>query len=152
MNELLDKIQASGGTIEVIDGDLRIRVPKGLLSDQDKVVLVERRDQVIRLLEARNTVQELYVSTKYPTLCEQNMGWDQAVEPIPCSKCGEIMAWWDILGGRHCSMCEASGLQRSVELIETASRLRRRSRGSTFLGGRRAKTVVPPRVFGHDPE
>ena len=126
MNELLDKIQASGGTIEVIDGDLRIRVPKGLLSDQDKVVLVERRDQVIRLLEARNTVQKPCIWTEYPTLCEQNMGWDQAVEPIPCSICGEIMAWWDILGGRHCMICEAAGLERSVELIQAAARLKGR--------------------------
>jgi hypothetical protein len=56
MIEILNKIRAGGGTIEVVGGDLRLRVPRGLLSDQDRRLLVERKPELITLLAADTPV------------------------------------------------------------------------------------------------
>ena len=53
--------------------------------------------------------------------------WQAGIEPgAPCSTCGSLKAWQDFGGSWHCMTCEASGLERSRQLIEQASRLRRR--------------------------
>lgn len=103
-NTLLDQIRESGGTVLVVNGDLRLRVPVGLLSDQDKQILVAHRDQV--------NADE----------------WDLLPSPAPCPTCGGIEAWWDFTGGRHCSHCEVEGLERSERLIDQAAQIRRKTR------------------------
>lgn len=50
MITILDKIRRSGGSIVVLDGKLRIEAPAGTLSDQDKQVLAQHRETLLRLL------------------------------------------------------------------------------------------------------
>ena len=124
IDSILNTIRESGGSIEVLDGDLRLRVPTGLLSDQDKAVLVEHKSEVIRLLTPQKTVQEPHVSIKYPTLFEQSIGWDQAIDPpAPCQQCGSLELWQDFTGKWHCQHCQAEGLERSQRLVDQAARL-----------------------------
>ena len=44
--------------------------------------------------------------------------------PPPCSTCGSLMAWWDVLGGQHCMVCEAAALARSRRLAARATELK----------------------------
>ena len=53
IDAILSTIRQAGGTISVLDGDLRLRVPKGLLSAADKAVLVEHRDEDVDLVLRR---------------------------------------------------------------------------------------------------
>ena len=50
MNAILSKVRTAGGAISVLDGDLRLKAPAGLLDDRDRQVLVEHRDELILLL------------------------------------------------------------------------------------------------------
>ncbi len=52
--------------------------------------------------------------------------WDSLPTPEPCKVCGEVLAWWDMWGTRHCSVCEPAG-RRSIELAEQAERLKGRT-------------------------
>ena len=52
--------------------------------------------------------------------------WDSLPTPEPCKVCGEVLAWWDMWGTRHCSVCEPAG-RRSIELAEQAERLKWRT-------------------------
>ena len=52
--------------------------------------------------------------------------WDSLPSPEPCKVCGEVLAWWDMWGTRHCSVCEPAG-RRSIELAEQAERLKGRT-------------------------
>ena len=44
----------------------------------------------------------------------------------PCSRCGLLEAWWGILGGQHCMVCDAAALARSRRLAARAERIRKR--------------------------
>jgi hypothetical protein len=53
--------------------------------------------------------------------------WDECIEPShPCSLCGGILFWWDVLGIRHCMACEAPQYppEKATELQKLAKRLR----------------------------
>lgn len=120
ISTLLDRIRQAGGMVIVVNGDLRLKVPKGLLSDQDKQVLVEYRDQV-------NADQ-----------------WGRLPSPAPCTADGGIEAWWDFAGGRHCSHCEAEGLERSAALVEQADRIRAKAPLQFKVKGKAPKQAPAP--------
>ena len=53
--------------------------------------------------------------------------WEECVEPPdPCPKCGNLMIWWDVLGGQHCMICDKPtySIEKAAELQELAKRLR----------------------------
>jgi hypothetical protein len=121
IDAIFDRIRQAAGTISVLDGDLRLRVPKGLLSPADRAVLVEHRDEIVRLLADETVVEEHLDQHADEVL-------DQDEEPIPCSICGSLMAWWDTTGRRHCMICQAERLERSERLVDRAARVRVKSR------------------------
>jgi hypothetical protein len=51
---------------------------------------------------------------------------EEIAPPEPCLACGSLMAWWDILGGQHCMVCDTAPLARSRRLAARAAELRRR--------------------------
>ena len=55
--------------------------------------------------------------------------WDEATEPGPaCAVCGSLEEWIDLLGGRHCTVCEADTLDKALRLADRAARLRKQAR------------------------
>jgi hypothetical protein len=42
----------------------------------------------------------------------------------PCPRCGSLEKWWDILGGEHCQQCERATLDKALQWVELAARLR----------------------------
>jgi len=50
MIEDLERITAAGGTVEVVGRDIRLRVPKGLLSEAERRLLAEHKAEIVRLL------------------------------------------------------------------------------------------------------
>lgn len=140
IDAILSTIRQAGGTISVLDGDLRLRVPKGLLSAADKAVLVEHREEVVRLLLNNTTippvveapVEKITDSTIEPVV-EKHLDQDgdevlvEVDTPAPCQQCGSLELWQDYGDRWHCQHCEAEGLQRSERLVERAARLRRQA-------------------------
>jgi hypothetical protein len=54
---ILDKIRSAGGRVVVLAGKVRIEVPPGLLTDQDREILARNRDELIEIVtraRARN--------------------------------------------------------------------------------------------------
>ena len=116
MIEILAKIRQAGGTVAVVSGDIRLRVPKGLLSDQERSLLAEHKAEIVKLLADDRDLDQDDGSDR----------WETAVDPPPaCQQCGSLELWWDFWGGQHCQRCEAAGFKRSQQLLERAARLRR---------------------------
>ena len=42
----------------------------------------------------------------------------------PCPSCGRLEEWTDLLGGRHCGICEADTLDKAIQWVDQAYRLR----------------------------
>jgi hypothetical protein len=153
MIEVLDKIRQAGGTLAVVGKDLRLRVPKGLLTPADRSILVEHRDDLLRLLapsgngdperEAIQWAEGLSPAAAAVVLeraCRElaeitgeDLGqdeplstWEQAVDPISCQQCGGYMLWWDVGGRVHCQRCEPPVVSERV--AAEAARLRRQAR------------------------
>jgi len=45
----------------------------------------------------------------------------------PCPRCGSLEEWADLLGGRHCGVCEADALGKALRLAELAAWLRQQA-------------------------
>ena len=134
IDAILSTIRQAGGTISVLDDDLRLRVPKGLLSAADRAVLVKHREEVVRLLAVETVVEAPVENTAGSMMApvvedhHDQPGDDVLVEvdpPAPCQQCGSLELWQDFSGSWHCQHCQAEGLQRSERLVENAARLRR---------------------------
>jgi hypothetical protein len=145
MIEVLDKIRHAGGTIEVVGGDLRLRVPKGLLTPAERSLLAEHKAEVVRLLAADEPVVEDqhdehaqhgdhehdhehggHALAQHLDEDQDAGGWDEAVDPpAPCHQCGSLMLWQDFGGKWHCQRCEPAVV--SERLREQAARLRRQA-------------------------
>ena len=50
MIDLLDRIIAAGGDVAVVGGDLRVRAPKGLLTQAERLFLAENKAEIVQLL------------------------------------------------------------------------------------------------------
>jgi hypothetical protein len=46
--------------------------------------------------------------------------------PPPCPRCGGLMFWWGLLGGRHCMTCDARALARSRRWAGRVEKLKQR--------------------------
>ncbi len=131
--ELLSEIRTGGGEIKVVGHDLRLRVPAGLLSPDDKQVLRAHRQDLLRLLgpaeqvvvdEEREAIQ--WVEALSPEEAEvvvetalrewrDLVGWAETpvVDPV---KEAEVVEWDDCVDPPP--PCERCG---SLELWQTAA-------------------------------
>ena len=154
MIDLLDRIIAAGGDVAVVGGDLRVRAPKGLLTQAERVYLAENKAEIVRLLADTTAGPAVETPVVVATMPERvvDPGLDQQAGPVefttpegmtirfadpvdeaeivapppPCQQCGGFLAWWDIAGGVHCLDCEPP--VRSQRLREQAERIRRRGK------------------------
>ena len=130
MISILDKIRQAGGTIAVVGNDLRLRVPKGLLTDDDRRLLAEHKAEIVRLLAEVPVIVESPVDAMIEPVVEADLDQhDEAVElttaagmkirfadqdlddeavvaPSACSCGNAFLFWFDLVGRHHCSMCE----------------------------------------------
>jgi len=130
MIEILTKTRQAGGTIEVVGGDLRFRLPKGLLSSAKR----ERKPEIVKLLADDQVVETQVENTTDSTvepvvgehLDQDAGGWETAVDPpAPCRQCGSLELWQDFADSWHCQICDPP--IRSERLRATAARLRRQA-------------------------
>lgn len=153
MIEVVERIRQACGTIEVLDGDLRVKTPKGLLTSAERSFLAEHKAEIVRLLA--ETPVENATSTIEPDSgrdLDQNNGdpWEAAVDPPPpCQQCGSLELWQDFGGKWHCQHCQAEGLERSERLVEKAARFRRRASTARLTEQRKGKTVTFVNGIGH---
>ena len=125
MIDLLDRIIAAGGDVAVVGGDLRVRVPSGLLTQAERSILAENKAEIVKLL-ASTTAGPAAETPVVGTTAETDLDREIVVPPPPCLQCGGFMVWWDIAGGVHCMTCEPA--VRSARVREQAERIRRRGK------------------------
>jgi Zn ribbon nucleic-acid-binding protein len=136
--ETLAKIAGSGGTILVRDQEVRFRVRPGTLTDQDRAILAQHRDDILAMLGAVDvdTIPPHSGKTGVMSTSAADTDQDQAnqdvdqwlrdntVEPMECGKCGSLDQWQDLAGGWHCRSCDPPVVAQRVR--ERAAELRRR--------------------------
>ena len=137
MIDLLDRIVTAGGDVWVVGGDLRLRVPKGLLTDQERLLLAEHKAVIVKLLADEAVVE----TTVVVGMIEPDDEEEIVVPPPQCQQCGGFMFWWDFLGRLHCMTCERTtqvvGSKDPLRMVtidsqrvrEQAARLRKRKQG-----------------------
>jgi hypothetical protein len=76
MIDLLDRIRQAGGDVAVVGGDLRLRVPKGLLSQAERLLLAEHKAAIVKILAAEPVV----VTMPEPVMITTCM--DSMIEPV----------------------------------------------------------------------
>ncbi len=81
MIEILDTIRQTGG-------DLRVKAPKGLLSSAERRLLAEHKAALVKLLAAEIVVETL--------------DFGEAIDPLPCSRCGLMEMWQTAAGTWRC--------------------------------------------------
>jgi hypothetical protein len=117
---------------------LRVAGEKLVIDGPEKAVtadlLTELRQHKTHLLSLlKNGVEQRDAKS-----CEKNTGTlnsetpeiapsdEPTVPPSPCSRCGGLLAWWDVLGGFHCMTCEIPqySWEKAHELRQMAQQLR----------------------------
>ena len=96
MIAILNRIRTAGGSISVLDGKLRIEAPAGLLTDQDRQVLAQHKQDLLRLFApAEPVVVDPYLDQE-----REAIRWVEALSPAEaeavvaqgCLELGEIVA------------------------------------------------------------
>jgi hypothetical protein len=158
---ILSAIRQAGGTISILDGDLRLRVPKGLLSPAEQLLLAKNKAAIITLFSAETVietpVEKITGNMTEPVVSEHrdqhgDMVLVEVDPPAACQQCGSLMLWWDILDGTYCLICEP--MERSRQLLDDAARLRARSRRllqfrdrNQYNGRSRQGVTIPNRLL-----
>lgn len=135
--DVLAKIDSTGGTVVVRDGEVRARVRPGTLTDQDRAILVKHRDDILAMLTPvdvdtitphsgkAGVVSTSAAETEVEVVEDLDQWLRDNTIPLPaaCDKCGGLDQWQDLAGGWHCSAC--SSRLTAQRLRERAERLRR---------------------------
>ena len=114
---VLAKIRNAGGSVSVVDQDLEVSAPPGLLDDEDRSLLAKYKHDLVKVLAPSYETQEREAIQWESSAPDDEVAaalelareeWQEYVleDPIPCSTCGEIVAWWDSWGNRHCQACD----------------------------------------------
>lgn len=139
--EILAKIESSGGTIVVRDGQVRARVRPGTLSDRDREILARHKPDLIAMLRSGDGDETSSHSGKTgvvsPSPAEADQGpevevvedldkWlaENTVPPVACENCGGLDRWEDLVGSWHCAKCDPP--LPAQRLRERAARIRGR--------------------------
>src|SRR5262245_15969498 len=79
--EVLNQIKQAGGTVEVLDQDLRLRVPKGFDLDQEqRQVLAEHKAELVRLLAPAPVKVQTVVEDDYETAERAAIEWEAGLD------------------------------------------------------------------------
>lgn len=94
MIAVLDKIRQAGGRVVVQDQAVRIEAPPGLLTDQDRQVLAQHRQDLLRLFApAEPVVVDPYLDQE-----RQAIQWVEALSPAEAERVvGTAVEEWDTL-------------------------------------------------------
>ena len=57
---VISKVRSAGGSVSVLDGDLRVTVPPGILSPEDRAVLAEHKQDLVRVLGSPEPIRDEY--------------------------------------------------------------------------------------------
>ncbi len=84
MIDLLDRIIAAGGDVAVVGGDLRVKAPKGLLTQAERVYLAENKAEIVRLLAGTTAGPAVETPVVVATMPERvvDPGLDQQAGPV----------------------------------------------------------------------
>ena len=133
--EILTKIDDGGGTVLVRDGEIRFKIPSGLLDDQGREILAKHRGDLLAMLRSGdgdintlNTGENVFMSPSpvSPVVDQDLDEWlaENTIEPEECDQCGGLERWEDLAGGWHCALCDPP--VRAQRIRERAEKLRRR--------------------------
>ena len=117
MIDLLEKITAAGGDVWLDDGEVRLRIPKALLTQAERQLLAENKVEIVRLLAV-----EPVENVKHGLQIEPDLD----VPPPSCDQCGGFMSWWDFADRHHCMDCDPAVL--SARVRDQAEQIRNRSK------------------------
>ena len=88
--EIINTIRQAGGSVQSIDGSLRILAPAGTITDEDRLVLTEAKEDLVRLLapadperEAIQWVESLSDEQAETVVDQARREWREIVEKSP---------------------------------------------------------------------
>ena len=125
--EILAKVRQAGGTVQAVDGDLRISVPAGTITDENRAVLSEAKADLVRLLAPADPEREAIQWSDTPAA-------DQALDQAR-------REWAEIVGrGPHDCLDRfgdptLTNAERQHDRNAWANRARLRRRAKTGTGG-----------------
>ena len=125
--EILNTIRQAGGTVQAVDGDLRISVPAGTITDENRAVLSEAKADLVRLLAPADPEREAIQWSDTPAA-------DQALDQAR-------REWAEIVGrGPHDCLDRfgdptLTNAERQHDRNAWANRARLRRRAKTGTGG-----------------
>lgn len=146
--EVLNKVRLANGSIVVEGGEIRVVAPAGVLTAEDKQVLARHKAALLSILappvdEEREAIQ--WLDRLSPVEADRIVDeavrhwergvetgdWDQAVDqPPPCTKCGSMDFWQNLVGEWRCLSCDppatAERIRRRAEAIRRKPLSRRR--------------------------
>jgi len=139
---LLSEGRAAGLTV-IADGErLVIRGPRS--ADAVARRLLTHKAVVLTALAAGNG----NTNTETPEV----VPFDDLPLPGPaCPRCGSLEEWIDLLGGRHCGICEADALNKALQLADRAARLRQQAQRRKPTARIAPRCVAGGRVDTMDP-
>ncbi|NLX95980.1 MAG: hypothetical protein GXY83_07375 [Rhodopirellula sp.] len=101
MISTLSKIRQAGGMVVVLDGKVRIEAPPGLLSDRDKQILADHKQDLLRLLGPAET-------TIVADPEREAIQWIESLPPAEAEQVVEtaIREWREIVGATETEAVE----------------------------------------------
>ncbi len=136
---ILATCREKGIVLGVAGEKLIVDAPEGVITPDLLAQLRQHKAGLIEFLQDGWPETETARSADDPddaALPDRDMApWEECVEPPdPCPKCGSLMIWWDVLGGRHCMICDKPKHPhgKAAELRKLATWLRRSAGPGSF--------------------
>ena len=127
--DLLTVLEAGGVRLEA-EGDRLRYSPRSLVTPDLVDELEAHKGEILAMLTGPDNSDE----TDDPW----GDSWADAFDPVPCSNCGGLVIWWNVLGVARCMDCDPP-TDRAMRFLESAERIRRKhgleAPGSTLMSG-----------------
>ena len=145
---ILAKIRAAGGSISLENGTVSVNIPSGLLDQEDRRVLAERREEIIGLLSGASVSETPHPLDRW--LAEQDWSkWrregDRWIGPD-----SNPLDDWDRLLDPSKVFRDFAGLARRLRQRSGLPPKEEGGGGSLSLEARPSGTAQPPRTFGRE--
>ena len=130
---VLATCQQRGIMLHVAGEKVTVDAPEGTLTPDLLAALRQYKAGLVELLKNGRLLTETTGSANPNPPDTDVAPWDKCLEPPdPCPKCGSLMIWWDVLGGR------------TLHDLRQTEASARESSGTTGTG----RTVTPVRGTG----